>query len=254
MQRDFVDSGGFGELLGNDVSPLRGLIGPIQKLLAAWREQGPFVIHTREGHRPDLADCPPSKLARGHLEIGIGDKGPLGRVLVRGEWGHDIVDELRPLPSEPIIDKPGKGSFHATDLHSILEHRKIRSLVVAGVTTEVCVQRPCARPMTVASSAWCWPTVGSYFPEFHVMGLTMIAAQGGIFPAGSRCRSGCWRRWTRGENVTNVIRNASPKVSLRERSPRHHIRIQPARTCAVTKRVFAPSPSEHAPPPIIHIQ
>src|SRR5687768_14953594 len=97
MQRDFVDSGGFGELLGNDVSPLRRLIGPIRQLLAAWREQGLFVIHTREGHRPDLADCPPSKLARGHLEVGIGDQGPLGRVLVRGEWGHDIVDELRPL-------------------------------------------------------------------------------------------------------------------------------------------------------------
>jgi nicotinamidase-related amidase len=182
MQRDFVDSGGFGELLGNDVSPLRRLIGPIRQLLAAWREQGLFVIHTREGHRPDLADCPPSKLARGRLEVGIGDQGPLGRVLVRGEWGHDIVDELRPLPSEPIIDKPGKGSFYATDLHSILEHRKISSLLVAGVTTEVCVHTTVReandRGFECLVLADC---VGSYFPEFHAMGLKMIAAQGGIF-------------------------------------------------------------------------
>ncbi len=136
MQRDFVDSGGFGELLGNDVAPLREVIAPIGRVLAAWRARGLLAIHTREGHRPDLSDCPPAKLARGKLEIGIGDQGPLGRVLVRGEWGHDIVDELRPLPNEPVIDKPGKGSFYATDLELILRRRGITHLVLTGITTE----------------------------------------------------------------------------------------------------------------------
>src|SRR6185295_2756048 len=125
MQRDFVDSGGFGELLGNDVAPLREVIAPIGRVLAAWRAHGLLVIHTREGHRPDLSDCPPAKLARGKLAIGIGDVGPLGRVLVRGEHGHGIVDALQPLPGEPVIDKPGKGSFYATDLAGILAHRRI---------------------------------------------------------------------------------------------------------------------------------
>src|SRR6266498_5909815 len=139
MQRDFVDSGGFGELLGNDVAPLREVIAPIGRVLAAWRARGLLAIHTREGHRPDLSDCPPAKLARGKLEIGIGDQGPLGRVLVRGEWGHDIVGELRPLPNEPVIDKPGKGSFYATDLELILRRRGITHLVLTGITTDVCV-------------------------------------------------------------------------------------------------------------------
>jgi nicotinamidase-related amidase len=182
MQRDFVDAGGFGELLGNDISPLRQVIAPIQRVLAVWRERGLFVIHTREGHRADLSDCPPTKLARGKLEIGIGDQGPLGRVLVRGEWGHDIVDELRPLPGEPIVDKPGKGSFHATDLAGILAHHQIRSLVVVGVTTEVCVHTTVReandRGYECLVLSDC---VGSYFPEFHQVGLKMIAAQGGIF-------------------------------------------------------------------------
>jgi len=182
MQRDFVDSGGFGELLGNDVAPLREVIAPIERVLAAWRACGLLVIHTREGHRPDLSDCPPAKLARGKLEIGIGDVGPLGRVLVRGQQGHDIVDELRPLAGEPVIDKPGKGSFYATDLASILAHRGIRSLIVTGVTTEVCVHTTVReandRGFECLVLSDC---VGSYFPEFQAAALKMIAAQGGIF-------------------------------------------------------------------------
>src|SRR5258706_10440239 len=130
MQRDFVDSGGFGELLGNDVAPLREVIGPIGRVLAAWRAQGLLVIHTREGHRPDLSDCPPAKLARGKLAIGIGDQGPLGRVLVRGELGWQIIPELAPALGEIVIDKPGKGSFYATDLELILRRRGITHLVL----------------------------------------------------------------------------------------------------------------------------
>ena len=140
MQRDFVDPGGFGEALGNDVSQLRKIVPAIERVLEAARAAGITVIHTREGHRPDLTDLPPAKKARGRLATGIGDVGPMGRILVRGEYGHDIVDELRPLPNEPVIDKPGKGSFYATDLETILNVRDIKSLIVTGVTAEVCVQ------------------------------------------------------------------------------------------------------------------
>jgi len=182
MQRDFVDRGGFGELLGNDVSPLRQVVAPLQRVLSTWRERGGFVVHTREGHRPDLSDCPPAKRARGNLKVGIGDPGPLGRVLVRGEYGHDIVDELKPLPSEPVVDKPGKGSFYATDLERILAGRNIRSLIVTGVTTEVCVHTTVReandRGFECLVLSDC---VGSYFPEFQAAALKMIAAQGGIF-------------------------------------------------------------------------
>lgn len=182
MQRDFVDPGGFGELLGNDVTPLRQIVPPLQRLLAAWRARGLLVLHTREGHRPDLSDCPPSKRARGGLAIGIGDQGPLGRVLVRGERGHAIVDELRPLPGEPVVDKPGKGSFYATDLQDILARRRIASLIVGGVTTEVCVHTTVReandRGYECLVLADC---TASYFPEFHATALRMIAAQGGIF-------------------------------------------------------------------------
>ncbi len=182
MQRDSLEPGGFGELLGNDVSTLRRVIEPTQRVLAAARARGMLVVHTREGHRPDLSDCPPSKRARGHLEVGIGDAGPLGRVLVRGEYGHDIIADLAPLPGEPVIDKPGKGSFYATDLDTILGNQHIRSLLVAGVTTEVCVHTTVReandRGYECLVLADC---VGSYFPEFHAAALSMIAAQGGIF-------------------------------------------------------------------------
>src|ERR1700757_4308683 len=128
MQRDFLEPGGFGEMLGNDVSQLRRTIEPNKKLLAVWRDKGLPVIHTREGHRPDLADLPPAKKIRGGGKTCIGDAGPMGRILVRGEPGHDIIAELKPAPGEPVIDKPGKGAFWATDLHAILQHRDVKQL------------------------------------------------------------------------------------------------------------------------------
>src|SRR5208283_235401 len=128
MQRDFLEPGGFGEMLGNDVSQLRRTIEPNKALLAAWRKIGGLVIHTREGHRPDLADLPPAKKIRGRGATCIGDPGPMGRILVRGEEGHDIISELYPAVGEPVIDKPGKGAFFATDLHAILQNRGITQL------------------------------------------------------------------------------------------------------------------------------
>jgi biuret amidohydrolase len=182
MQRDFLEPGGFGEMLGNDVSQLRRTIDPNRKLLAAWRSAGLQVIHTREGHRPDLADLPPAKKIRGHSKTSIGDQGPMGRILIRGEPGHDIIPELYPLPGEPVIDKPGKGAFFATDLHAILQNRGIQKLVVTGVTTEVCVHTT-VREANDRGYDCLVPEdcVGSYFPEFQEMGLKMIKAQGGIF-------------------------------------------------------------------------
>jgi nicotinamidase-related amidase len=182
MQRDFLEPGGFGELLGNDVSLLQAAVEPLQAVLAAARDTGMTIIHTREGHRPDLSDCPPSKRARGGLATGIGDLGPKGRILVRGELGHDIVDELAPAPGEIVLDKPGKGSFCATDLELILRNLGIRQLIVTGVTTEVCVHTTVReandRGFECLVLADC---CGSYFPEFHEVALRMIAAQGGIF-------------------------------------------------------------------------
>ncbi|HRI17183.1 MAG TPA: isochorismatase family cysteine hydrolase, partial [Burkholderiaceae bacterium] len=127
MQRDFVEPKGFGELLGNDVSLVRTAIEPCRAVLAAARKTGLFVIHTREGHRPDLSDCPPAKLTRGGKTF-IGTEGPMGRILVRGAKGHDIIPELYPIAGEPIIDKPGKGAFFATDFELILRTRKVRTL------------------------------------------------------------------------------------------------------------------------------
>lgn len=182
MQRDFVEPGGFGELLGNDVSPLQQVIEPLGRVMDAARAAGMTVIHTREGHRSDLSDCPPAKLARGNLDVGIGDRGPNGRILIRGERGHDIVDDLYPLPGEPVVDKPGKGSFYGTDLDAILHARGIARLIVTGVTTEVCVHTTVReandRGYEVLVLSDC---VQSYFPEFHRVALAMISAQGGIF-------------------------------------------------------------------------
>jgi len=182
MQRDFVDPGGFGEALGNDVSLLRKAIKPTQKVLEASREKKMLVIHTREGHRPDLSDLPRSKKLRGRLKTGIGDKGPMGRILVRGEYGHDIVDDLKPAPGEPVVDKPGKGAFYATDLDSMLHNRGIRSLVVCGVTTEVCVNTTVREANDRGYDCLVLEDcVGSYFPAFQKAALEMIKAQGGIF-------------------------------------------------------------------------
>jgi biuret amidohydrolase len=181
MQRDFVMPGGFGELLGNDVGQVRPAIEPTRVVLEAWRAKGSQVLHTREGHRRDLSDCPPSKKARGKLTVGIGDVGPMGRVLVRGEHGHGIIDELKPLPSEPIIDKAGKGAFFATDLDLILRNRGIRSLILTGVTTEVCVQTTAREANDRGYQCLILEDcVGSYFPEFQRVALEMIKAQGGI--------------------------------------------------------------------------
>jgi nicotinamidase-related amidase len=182
MQRDFMEPGGFGETLGNDVSLLRSAIVPCKKQLAGLRRRGIFVVHTREGHRPDLSDAHPAKLERGTPKSRIGDPGPMGRILVRGEAGHDIIQELYPVAGEPVVDKPGKGAFYATDLHTILGSRRIDTLLVCGVTTEVCVHTTVReandrgyRCIVVADCC------ASYFPEFHEVALRMISAQGGIF-------------------------------------------------------------------------
>ena len=182
MQRDFLEPGGFGEMLGNDVSQLRRAIEPNRRLLEAWRAAGLLVIHTREGHRPDLADLPLAKKERGHGAKTIGDRGPLGRILVRGEPGHDIIPELYPRGGEPVIDKPGKGAFFATDLHAILDNRGIRQLVVTGVTTEVCVNTTVREANDRGFDCLVLEDcVASYFPKFQAAGLDMIKAQGGIF-------------------------------------------------------------------------
>lgn len=182
MQRDFLLPGGFGESLGNDVGMLRSVIEPLAALIEAARTSGVPVIHTREGHLPDLSDCPPAKLNRGAPSQRIGDPGAFGRILIRGEYGHDIVDELAPIDGETVIDKPGKGAFYATELAEVLGSAGITTLLVTGVTTEVCVHTTVREAndrgyeCLVVSDC-----VGSYFPEFQRVGLDMIAAQGGIF-------------------------------------------------------------------------
>jgi nicotinamidase-related amidase len=182
MQRDFIEPGGFGETLGNDVSLLRAAIEPCGALLAAARQAGMLVIHTREGHRPDLSDAPRAKVERGAPSLRIGAPGPMGRILIRGEAGHDIIPELYPIAGEPVIDKPGKGAFYATELGAILHHRQIRELIVCGVTTEVCVHTT-VREANDRGYRCIVPADGcaSYFPEFHEVALRMISAQGGIF-------------------------------------------------------------------------
>ena len=182
MQRDFLEPGGFGEMLGNDVSLLRSTIEPAKKLLAAARAAGLMVIHTREGHAPNLLDLQPNKKIRGKGAKTIGDPGPMGHILTRGEPGHDIIPELKPAPNELLLDKPGKGAFYATDLEHVLRQRGIKYLIVCGVTTEVCVHTTVREAndrgfecLVVADAT------GSYFPEFKRIGLEMIKAQGGIF-------------------------------------------------------------------------
>jgi len=182
MQRDFMEPGGFGETLGNDVSLLGRAVGPIAAVLAAARAMGLLVVHTREGHRSDLTDAPPAKIERGAPSLRIGDPGPMGRILIRGEPGHDIIPELYPRADEIVIDKPGKGAFYATELGDILQKYGIENLLVCGVTTEVCVNTTVReandrgyRCVVIADGC------ASYFPEFHQAGLAMIKAQGGIF-------------------------------------------------------------------------
>jgi nicotinamidase-related amidase len=182
MQRDFLLPGGFGETLGNDVSLLQKVVPPLAEVLAAARASGMLVIHTREGHLPDLSDCPPAKRQRGKPSQRIGDKGPHGRILIRGEYGHDIIDELAPIDGEIVIDKPGKGAFYATELQTVLETAGITHLIVTGVTTEVCVHTTVREANDRGYDALVLSDcVGSYFPEFQRVGLEMVSAQGGIF-------------------------------------------------------------------------
>lgn len=182
MQRDFLEPGGFGETLGNDVSQLARAVAPCAAVLAMARGAGMLVVHTREGHLPDLSDAPPAKIMRGAPSRRIGDPGPMGRILIRGEAGHDIVPALYPVSGEIVIDKPGKGAFYATSLGNDLKARGIDTLLVCGVTTEVCVNTTVReandrgyRCIVITDAC------ASYFPEFHEMGLKMIKAQGGIF-------------------------------------------------------------------------
>src|SRR3982751_5333093 len=182
MQRDFMEPGGFGETLGNDVSQLARAVKPVASVLAAARQLGMLVVHTREGHLPDLSDAPPAKIGRGAPSLRIGDPGPMGRILIRGEAGHDIIPELYPIRGEIVIDKPGKGAFYATELGEVLQRHLIENLIVCGVTTEVCVSTTVReandrgyRCLVLADGC------ASYFPDFHEMGLSMIKAQGGIF-------------------------------------------------------------------------
>lgn len=181
MQKDFLYHDGFGEFLGNDVMLLQKAIVPLQAVMSAARAAGMTLIHTREGHLPDMSDCPPNKLDRWAAPR-IGDAGPMGRIMIRGEVGNAIVDELAPLPGEIEIDKPGKCSFYKTDLEKILHARGIKNLLVAGVTTDVCVATTITgandRGFNAIAISDC---VASYSPERHAATLEIIKAQGGIF-------------------------------------------------------------------------
>ncbi len=181
MQRDFIEPGGFGETLGNDVSLLAPAVEATAGLLALFRDQGWPVIHTREAHRPDLSDCPEAKRTRGAPALRIGDAGPMGRILVRGEPGCQIVPSCAPVEGETVIDKPGKGAFYATELPSILADLGTRTLVFAGVTTEVCVQTTMREANDRGFECLLIEdATESYFPAFKAATLEMIRAQGAI--------------------------------------------------------------------------
>jgi nicotinamidase-related amidase len=181
MQRDFLEPGGFGAALGNDVARLAPAVEPAGRLIAAFRTAGLPIVHTREAHRPDLSDCPPAKRARGGGTLRIGDAGPMGRILVAGEPGVEIVPALAPAPGEVVIDKPGKGAFYATPLGEILAARGITHLVIGGVTTEVCVQTTMREANDRSYECLLVEdATESYFPAFKAATLEMVRAQGGI--------------------------------------------------------------------------
>ena len=181
MQRDFVEPGGFGASLGNDVTRLQAIIPTCRRVLDAWRALDGLVVHTRESHLPDLSDCPPAKRLRGSPTLRIGDTGPMGRVLILGEPGNQIVPELAPVDGEIVIDKPGKGAFFGTGLHESLREFGITHLVFMGVTTEVCVQTSMREANDRGYDCLLVEDgTESYFPEFKAATLAMIAAQGAI--------------------------------------------------------------------------
>jgi nicotinamidase-related amidase len=181
MQRDFIEKGGFGDSLGNDVARLEAIIPATARLIALFRARGWPIIHTREAHKPDLSDCPPSKIRRGNPSLHIGETGAMGRLLVAGEPGNDIVAALSPVEDEIVIDKPGKGMFWATGLHEGLQRLGITHLVFAGVTTEVCVQTSMREANDRGYECLLIDeATESYFPQFKASTIEMIVAQGGI--------------------------------------------------------------------------
>lgn len=181
MQRDFVEPGGFGAALGNDVSLLGPSIAAVESLLSAFRRHGLTVVHTKECHQPDLADCPPAKRTRGNGSLRIGDTGPMGRILIHGEPGNDFLPSLTPREGEIVINKPGKGAFYATNLHGHLESRGITHLLLTGVTTEVCVQTTMREANDRGYECLLVEdATESYFPHFKQATLEMVRAQGGI--------------------------------------------------------------------------
>jgi nicotinamidase-related amidase len=181
MQRDFVEPGGFGEALGNDVTPLRSIVPALKQLLETFRSMKLPIIHTVEGHKPDLSDCPPSKQKRVKGPLKIGDMTPLGRLFILGEPGNAIIPELEPLPGEVVLSKPGKGAFYKTDMDSILQNKGITHLLITGVTTEVCVQTTMREANDRGYEClMVEDATESYFPKFKEMSLQMVAAQSGI--------------------------------------------------------------------------
>lgn len=181
MQRDFIEPGGFGDVLGNDVSRLTAIVPTVAALIGLFRTHKLPIVHTREAHRPDLSDCPPAKRLRGKPGLRIGDEGAMGRILIAGEPGNQILPELAPEAGEIVVDKPGKGMFWATGLHETLTAKGIAQLVFAGVTTEVCVQTSMREANDRGYECLLIEdATESYFPEFKAGAIEMIVAQGGI--------------------------------------------------------------------------